>query len=441
MTDALNMTLLAKKFNPRFKPLLSACALACLIGTTTPSFAAEQLVDRVSVLVNDAAITEGEINRAVAQLKTQNRNAPEEQLRKAALEELIMISLQEQEAQRMGLNVDNATLDRAMQTLAAQNKVSLTNFRKQVTASGMQWNDLRESVRKQILLDRLRDREVLRRINVSDQEVEEYLQAEDANMGHPQYQLEHFVVPLPPSVDAKTKKQAEGAVNALRRALDDKRSAEEIVAAFRQRNIPLEGGPLGWRKAADLPEPMNEIVPQLMTGASSEPVVDAQGIHILRLVAVRQNKADTVEQSNARHILLKLNPLRNAEQAREQLDTMRKQIEGGEDFAALAHKHSEDYGSAVMGGDLGWFGAGAMVPAFEEKLKLLRPGQVSQPFESPFGWHIAKLEDRRQSKASDAEREVKAKNAIAETKRAKTTQRWLQQLRDQAFLEYPADAK
>ena len=441
MTDALNMTLLAPKIKPQLKPLLTACALACLIGSTSPVFAAVQLVDRVSVLVNDAAITEGELKQAMAQLRAQNRNAPADQLRKAAMEELIMISLQEQEAKRLGLSVDNATLDRAMQSLAKQNKSNLTNFRKQVTASGMAWTELRESVRKQILLDRLRDREVMRRINISDQEVDDYLKTQDATQGHPQYQLEHFVVPLPPNVDAKTKGQAEAAVNALQRALDDKRSAEEIVAAFRSRNIPLEGGPLGWRNAADLPEPMNKIVPELMTGASSEPVVDAQGIHVLRLLAVRLNKTNTVEQSSARHILLKLNPLRDAEQARQELETMRKQILNGEDFAALAHKHSEDYASGVMGGDLGWFGAGAMVPAFEEKLKLLTPGQISKPFETAFGWHVIKLEDRRQAEASSAERRAKAQNAIAETKRANTTQRWLQQLRDQAFLEYPNDNK
>ncbi|MGB0867070.1 MAG: peptidylprolyl isomerase [Granulosicoccaceae bacterium] len=435
MNNALHMTLK----HSSLKPLLTAGALAIALVSGNSALAATHSVDGVSVLVNDAAITKSEIEQATAQLRAQNRNAPIEQLRKAALEELIMISLQEQEALRMGLSVDNATLDRAMQSLAKQNQLSLTDFRKQITANGMTWPELRESVRKQILLERLREREVLRRINVSEQEIDDYLAEQDANEGHPQYQLEHFVVPLPGKVTAQVRSQAEAAVNQLQRALQNKLSAQQIVGSFRSRNIPIEGGPLGWRKADDLPSPMNTIVPKLQTGAASEPVVDAQGIHVLRLLAVRQNKANTVEQSKARHILLKLNPLRDASKAEQELATIRKQIVGGDDFAAMAHKYSEDYASAVVGGDLGWFGAGAMVPAFENRLKLLSPGQLSQPFESPFGWHLVELEDRRQAKASTAERRQKAHAAIAETKRGKTTQRWLQQLRDQAFLEYPND--
>jgi len=422
---------------PRFKPLISACALACLLGGASPAFAAKQLVDRVSVLVNDNAITEGELRKAETQLRAQNPGAPLEQLRKAATEELIMISLQEQEAKRLGLSVDNATLDRAMQTLAEQNNASLTNFRKQVASQGMPWTELRESVRKQILLDRLRDREVMRRINISDQEINDYLEEQNAIQGMPQYQLEHFVVPLPVRATENDKRKAEASVNMLQRSLDASRSAQQIVNEFRQRNMPLEGGSLGWRNARDLPAPMNEIVPKLQVNGSSEPVVDGQGVHILRLTAVRQAKADTVEQSRARHILLKLNPLRSGEEAKQELDSIRAQIVNGEDFAAMAHKYSEDYLSAVMGGDLGWFGPGAMVPAFESKLKLLAPDQISQPFESPFGWHIVMLEDRRQAEASKPERRQKATAAIAETKRAETTQRWLQQLRDQAYLEYP----
>ncbi len=424
--------------HPSLKPLLLACAIACLSGLpATAAFAATQLVDQVSVLVNDAAITEGDLRQAVKQLQAQNRNAPLEQLRKRATEELIMLSLQEQEAKRMGLRVDSATLDRAMQNLAKQNNSSLTNFRKKVVAEGLNWKELRESVRRQILLDRLREREVMRRINVSDQEVDDYLLSQASSEGKPQYDLEHFVVPLPSQPTADSNHRAEQAVDLLQKALGDKRNAKQIMAMFRARNVPLEGGGLGWRSARDLPEPMNKIVPQLMIGEASEPVVDAQGVHILRLKAVRSSKADAVEQSRARHILIKLNPLRDADQAREELELLRQQITGGEDFAALAHKHSEDYGSGVLGGDLGWFGAGAMVPAFEEKLKLLAPGQLSQPFESPFGWHLVKLEDRRQAEASKEERRQKATAAIAEQKRAKTTREWLQRLRDQAYLEYP----
>lgn len=423
--------------SPRLKPLLSGCALACLIGAASPAFAAQELVDRVSILVNDAAITEGELRQAMGVLRQQNANAPREQLRKTAMEELIMISLQEQEAKRRGLSVDNATLDRAMQSLAQQNKASLTEFRKQAEARGMPWTELRESVRKQILLDRLRDREVMRRINVSEQEIADYLAEQDALQGLPQYQLEHFVVPLPARATEADKRRAEAAVNLLQRALDAKRTAPEIVGLLRQNNMPLEGGSLGWRNARDLPDPMNKIVPKLMINGSSEPVVDAQGVHILRLTAVRQAKADTIEQSRASHILLKLNPLRDSEQAKQELEKLREKILDGEDFATLAQQYSEDYASGVMGGDLGWFGPGAMVPAFESKLKLLAPEQISLPFESPFGWHIVKLVGRRHAEASLNERRQKATAAIAETKRAATTQRWLQQLRDQAYLEYP----
>ncbi len=433
MNNALKMTSLA----PNLKTLLGVCAFTCLVGVSNPSYAAQQIVDRVRVLVNDSAITEAELRNTIEILRARNANASAEQLRKTALEELILISLQEQEARRLGLSVDNATLDRAMQNLAKQNKLSLTNFRKQAASQGVDWNKLRESVRQQILVERLRDREVLRRINVSEQEVDDFLAAADVAAGQPQYQLEHFVVPLPVAANDEAKRRAEAAVNQLQRALADKRSAQQIVNTFKARNIPLEGGSLGWRNARDLPQPMNEIVPKLMTNEASEPVVDGQGIHILRLLAVRQTKSSAVEQSNARHILLKLNPLRDAESAKAELDSVRKQVLNGEDFAALAHKLSEDYASGVSGGDLGWFGPGAMVPVFEENLKLLAPGQISQPFESPFGWHLVKLEGRRQAQAPISERRLKAKAAIAETKRDQTTVRWLQQLRDQAYLEYP----
>lgn len=420
----------------RLRPVLAACSLALLLAHG-PVAAVPQSVDGIRVLVNDAAITHSEIEQAAERLRAQNRQAPAAQLRKAALEELIMLSLQEQEARRLGLSVDNATLDRAMQSMAEQNKLSLSDFRRQVAAGGVDWVELRESVRRQILLERLREREVLRRINISEQEIEDYLAEQDANEGHPQYQLEHFVVPLPASVDAQTRRRAEAAVNSLREALDRGLSAEQIIAAFRSRGVPLEGGELGWRKASDLPSPMNAIVPKLMTGSASEPVVDKQGIHVLRLLSVRQNRAGTAEQSKARHILLKLNPLRGPREAERELNALRERVLAGEDFGQLASEHSEDYASAVVGGDLGWFGPGAMVPAFENRLKLLAPGTVSQAFETPFGWHLVQLQERRQAEASSAERRARAQAAIAETKRGQATQRWLQQLRDQAYLEYP----
>lgn len=434
MTNAPNMT----PMTPRLKPLLAACALSLLISSGS-AFAAPQPVDRVSVLVNDAAITQSELQQATEQLRSQNPSSPAEQLRKRAMEELIMLSLQEQEAKRMGLSVDNATLDHAMQALAKQNNASLSQLRKKVTSQGMSWTALRTSVRKQILLDRLRDREVMRRINISEQEISDYLEAQESTQSSPQYQLEHFVVPLPAQMNKTTKEHAEAAVTLLQESLSKQRSAQEIMALFRTRNIPLEGGELGWRKAQDLPDPMNKIVPNLKTGETSQPVVDGQGVHILRLVATRQAQSGTVEQSSARHILLKTNPLRNATQARQELETLRQEMRDGKSFAALASEHSEDYGSGVMGGDLGWFGSGAMVPAFESQLKLLAPGQISQPFQTPFGWHIIKLEGRRQAEASSTNLRQQAQSAIAESKRAKATHRWLQQLRDQAFLEYPGE--
>lgn len=436
----MNDTKFMTPLHLRTKRVISACAVACVLGFSAPSSAVEQLVDRVSVLVNDTAITEAELRLAIAQLRAQNTQASNEQLRKLATEELIMLTLQEQQAKQRGLSVDDATLDRAMQTLAQQNNLSLTNFRKNVTSQGMSWNELRDSVRRQILLERVRESEVLRRINVSEQEIEDYLAEQDSGLGQPQYQLEHFVVPIAPNADQATKRKTEKAVNMLQVALADNLSSQQIVGAFRARRIPLEGGPLGWRNANDLPAPMNEIVPRLMTSESSEPVVDGQGVHILRLLAVRQAKADAVEQHHARHILLKLNPLRTAAQAKQELDALLRQVQGGEDFAKLAKEFSEDYASAVIGGDLGWAGPGAMVPAFENQMKLLSPGQLSQPFETAFGWHIIKLEDRRLAEASATERRKQARAEIAKTKRATTTQRWLQQLRDQAYLEYPNES-
>jgi len=423
---------------PRLKPLFCACAIACCIGSAPAAFAKQQLIDRVSVLVDGSAITESELRQATAQLRASNPGAPLEELRKAATEELIMVTLQEQEARRLGLSVDNATLDRAVASVAAQNGANLTTFRRQVEGSGLPWKEFRKSIERQILLERLREREITRRINISAQEVDDYLADQDATDGQKEYELEHFVIALPPTVDAKARARAERAVNQLLTELDRKRSATAILRTLRGQQVPINGGPLGWRTVASLPPPMDKIVPKLTTGKFSDPVVDAQGVHVLRVLGVRTNTTDTVAQTRARHILLKLNPLRDAETAKTELNALREQIENGASFDALAEEFSEDYGSGVLGGDLGWFGPGTMTPAFEKELQRMSPDQVSAPFETPFGWHIVKLEERKQAPASKLERRNKARAAIGSSKQVETTKRWLQQLRDQAFLEYPS---
>jgi peptidyl-prolyl cis-trans isomerase SurA len=405
--------------------------------------AAVQPVDRIIAVVNDDVIMESELDTRLRTIKgqLQQRNTPlppEAVLRKQVLERLVLNRLQLQAASRLGIRVSDQRLNASIARIASQNKMSITDFRRTLERDGFDFNVFREDIRREMIISQLVQRAVRQRINVTDQEITNFLatnkkQSATAN----EYRLSHILIPLPEAASAEqveaAQRKADATVAELRAGAD----FSQVAAANSAGQQAFEGGDLGWRKAAQLPSLFTDTVTGMSKGDISDPIRSPSGFHIVQLTDVRdQNQRHVTKQSLARHILIRTNEVTSDADARNRLAQLLIRLEGGEDFATLARAHSDDRGSAANGGELGWTSPGALVPQFEEEMNKLQPGQISQPFKSPFGWHIVQLIDRRTHDDTDQFLKNKAREFLTERKIEEETETWLRRLRDEAYVEY-----
>ncbi len=400
-----------------------------------------ELLDRIAAVVNEDVILASDLSHATAQLAREARQRnqrlpPAGVLRKQVLERLIVEQLQLQEAQRRGISIDERSLDQTLERIAERNSLSLADFRLALIDQGYSWSRFRGNIRREMIISRLRSRAVLDRINVSEQEIEDYL-AERARGSAEQleYRLQHLLVGLPQNATPEAIEDARSRAEQLRGQLDAGVDFALLAASHSDGQRALEGGDLGWRPLNKLPALFAEALRGGDEGDLAGPLRSANGFHLLRIDGVRGGERHIVRQSRARHILLKPNAIRDAEATRSELQLLRDRIAAGGDFAELARAHSEDTGSAVDGGDLGWFGPGVMVPAFQDVVDSLRPGELSQPFRSPFGWHLVQLLGRRDRDETEEVLQSEARQAVRESKAAEETELWLRQLRSEAFVE------
>ncbi|MDO9371096.1 MAG: peptidylprolyl isomerase [Gammaproteobacteria bacterium] len=400
-------------------------------------------LDRILAVVNNDVITQSELAtemRAITQqLRQQNIEIPAvEVLQKQVLERLIVKHLQLQLAESTGIRVDDDTLARAINTIAKQNNITLSEFRDILTRDGFDFAIFRENIRQEIIINRLRQRQVDSRINVTDQEISDFLTtqgAQGAGAGN-EYHVAQILIGLP---EAAAPEKVQAAQAKAQQVLDRLRagaSFTDTAVSVSQDPQALQGGDLGWRTAAQLPSVFADVVPRMKPGDISDLIRSASGFHIAKLIEQRGGEQHIVKQTLARHILVRPNELTSDKDAQTRLEQLKQRIEGGEDFAGLARSHSEDAATAINGGALGWVNPGDLDPRFEEAMNTLKPKEVSTPFQSSFGWHIVQVMERRDHDNTEEFRRTQAREAIRQRKIEEEAQAWVRSLRDEAYVEY-----
>lgn len=431
--------------------LLSAVALAAagLIalgpvahaqGTASP---ASRQSDYIVAVVNSEPITNQEVQRRIAriaqQAKQQGGRVPSQaELARQVLESLVLERAQLQLAREMGIRVDEASVDQGEQNVARQNQIDVAELRRRLERDGTTATQFRNDIRDQILLTRLRDRELESRVKVSDAEAEQYLREQTNAPGAAvsEINLAQVLVVVP---EGATPQQV---AERLARAQEVQRRAKAgedfagLARAYSDATDAAGGGELGLRAPDRYPQLFLDATVALPVGAITEPIRSGAGWHVLKVVEKRQaGPAQTVAQQHARHILLRVGPQLSEAAARERLLTMKRRIESGQaDFAALARASSQD-GSAAEGGDLGWSSPGQFVPEFEEVLDGLQPGQLSDPIVSRFGVHLIQLIERRRYSLSPREQRDMARSMVRESRMEEAYRSWLQEIRARAYVE------
>jgi peptidyl-prolyl cis-trans isomerase SurA len=401
------------------------------------------LVDRIVAVVNKDVVTYSELNEAVGmaerQLRRQGTPAPERPvLERQMLERLILEKAQLQLARDTGIRIDDLQLDRAVERIAQSNNMTLADFRKALEADGVSFDAWRNDVRQQMTMGRLREREVENRVQVTDSEVDLFLeQLKTRPAEGNEYNIAHVLIRVPEGASPERIRQArERAEQALAEARAGAPFAR-VAASYSDAPDALQGGAIGWRSHERLPEIFADALVKMKPGDVSEPLRSPAGFHILQLVDVRggTGAAAPVVQTRLRHILVRTNEaVSEAEARRKLLDLRERIVAGGQDFGELARVHSDD-GTAARGGELDWVYSGDTVPEFERAYQELKIGEVSQPVRTPFGYHLIQVLERRSSDVSPERKRLQARQALRERKADEAYQEWLRQLRDSTYVE------
>jgi peptidyl-prolyl cis-trans isomerase SurA len=400
------------------------------------------LVDRIVAVVGLDVVTASEVAErrelAEKQLRRQGTPLPERSiLERQILERLILVKAQLQLARENGIRVEETQLDRALERVAENNSMTLSAFRLVLEKDGVPFEKFRDEVRQQILMQRLREREVDDRIDVSDSEIDQFLaDSKSSSASRSEYNLAHVLVRVPEQASPEQIDQARKKAEKARAESVSGVDFAKIAASYSDAPDALQGGNMGWRAEGRLPEIFAGAVKSLRPGETSPVLRSPGGFHVVRLVEQRgAEDGAPVEQTHARHILVKTNEVISESDARRRLSDLRERIvTGGADFAELARLHSAD-GSASRGGDLDWVLPGDTVPEFERIMVTLKPGEISQPFKSAFGWHLVQVLERRAAGLTQERRRMQARQALKERKADDAFQEWLRQLRDRTYVE------
>lgn len=408
-----------------------------------------QLVDEVVAVVNNSVITRRELLDRSDEIEAQLRAAgrpmpPRDELLHEVLERLVMERVQTQAAQEAGIRVTDQEVDRAIESVAQQNRVSVAALRAQVERSGLTWDKYRDELRKQVQVIRLREREVDSKIQVYDGEIDNYLAAHaeqsGAAAGPVEYDVAQILVRVPEDATDAQKAQLRAKAEGLLKQAQGGADFAQLAQNNSDGAEAPKGGSLGYREIGRLPAIFANAVVDLQPGTVVPEVLEsANGFHVLKLAGKRQGGDDAapgrITQTQVRHILIRTGPNMPEAEASRQLATLRDRITHGGNFADIARRYSQD-GSAAKGGDLGWVSPGELVPAFEQAMNRLRPGEVSEPVVSQFGVHLIQVQDRREIEVSPEKRRDFARAEVREQKLRAAYEDWVRQLREAAYVEY-----
>jgi peptidyl-prolyl cis-trans isomerase SurA len=400
------------------------------------------LLDRIVAVVNEGIILQSQMDSKVQLIVAQIRDSgrqmpPRETIEEQVLEQLIVQEVQLQRARRLGIRVPDQMLNGALQQVAARNGLTLSELPAAMSAQGVDYVQYREDMRNEMILDALMQRDVIAKISVSEREIDRFLQRQESSAGDQiDYDLSHILVSISASASPDEIAAAEQEIGSIHERLMAGEDFAEVAITSSDGQNALDGGRLGWRKGAQLPDVFFEVVRDLNPGDISPPVRSPSGLHVLKLNDVRGAERVIELQHHTFHILLRPDQVLDDRAIKSKLDRIRKRIvEDGEDFSDVARLESDDPGSAPLGGDLGWNAPGTFVPAFEDVVAKLQPGAISEPFRTEFGWHIVLLVDRQERDTTDEVKRSRAIDAIRASKREQETEIWLRQLRDEAYVE------
>jgi len=427
-----------KLSNSHYRTLTRQISVAALLlaSSLLPATLQAQVIalDKVIAIVDSDVVMASELNQrmgmVIAQLRAKDAQMPsEEEIRSQLIEQLVSEALQLQIGRRAGIEISEAQLDQHIQRMIESNKLSQAQFEQQLAADGLSLKNLKKQIRRDMIIEQVQRGSVNRRIRISDQEVKNFLKSKQGKFwSSPDYQLGHILIPSAANNAAGT---AANIVEKLRSGADFR----QLAATQSKGQNALEGGDLGWRKAAEMPELFVDTISTMEKGEISDPLRSGAGYHIVKVYDIRGAQEQIIPQAKARHILVKPSAILSDEQAQQKLAGIRQQILKGADFAELAKDNSEDTGSMLSGGDLGWSLPGKFVPAFEAAMQATKTGDISAPFRSQFGWHILRVDERREQDMSDTVRLNQARRLMSNRRFEEERHTWLREIRDQAYVE------
>ncbi|PSJ17948.1 peptidylprolyl isomerase [Nitrosomonas supralitoralis] len=403
-------------------------------------------INHIVAVVNEDVITRHELDEAVktaiGRMQQQGMQIPDQHtLEEQVLEAAITKRIQIQHAQEVGLSVAENELDETIHRIAEDNKLTLSEFHAVLESDGISYNKFREEIREEMIIARLKEREVKHQVNVTEGEVDNFLQTQEASAeGDDEYRLAHILILVPENMTSdQIQQRAERAEMALIKLKEGVEFAQ-VVAEFSDAADAKNGGIIEWRPISQMGPTFAQILEALQPNDITSIVQSPNGFHIFKLLGRRTQETPTViiDQTHARHILIKINELTSESDGKLRILALKERLDRGESFEEVARLYSED-ASASSGGDLGWLSPGDTVPDFERVMNALLPGEISDPVRSQFGWHLIQVMERRTQDISLDRRRQSARQAIRTRKADVVIQDWLQQLRDQAYVEYRLD--
>jgi peptidyl-prolyl cis-trans isomerase SurA len=399
-----------------------------------------QLIDRIIAIVGDDVVMLSELRTETEKLlrridPNSGQRPNTAAIQKAAFDTLVLNKLQLAEAARLGIEADEETVSRAVNAIAENNRMNAFQLRAALQAEGVDFEQFRQSLRNEVTIRRLHNREVTQKIDVTRSKIDGYLECSGGIEGRTAVKLLYILVEAPENATAEQQEtariKAEQAVAAINGGTDFRTLARQVSTGQRA----AEGGDLGWLSMEGIPPLFQPYVAKMQVGELQGPIAAGSGYHIIQLEDVRGSAANIVRQTKARHILIRTNEVTSDSDAQRRLSQLRERIVDGDDFDTLARSNSDDKASAIKGGDLGWSTPGNLVPEFEEQMDRLQIEEVSQPFETQFGWHIVQVLGRRDYDATDETRRDQARKAVRDEKAEEALEAYLRKLKDEAYIE------